>query len=85
MKNQLSEFIYGGMDGIITVVISATIGSGIPNKYIPIIGSASLIGDGFSMGVSRGYNSLVESKDSCVRREKLMPFCLVLLFLFSHS
>ncbi len=69
--SQLSEIIYGGMDGIITtvVLISAAIGSGISNHYIPIIGSASLVGDGFSMGVSR-YNSLIESKDSSCKSGK---------------
>tara|TARA_B100000123_G_scaffold248259_1_gene205748 strand:- start:836 stop:1315 length:480 start_codon:yes stop_codon:yes gene_type:complete len=69
--SHLSEIIYGGMDGIITtvVLISASLGSGISNRFIPIIGSASLIGDGFSMGVSR-YNSLIESKDSSCKTGK---------------
>ena len=70
----LSEFIYGGMDGIITTVaiIGAGIGSGLPNKYISILGSSSLLADGFSMGVSR-YNSLIESKDSSCKEGRINP------------
>ena len=70
----LSEFIYGGMDGIITTVaiIGAGLGSGLPTKYISILGSSSLLADGFSMGVSR-YNSLIESKDSSCKEGKINP------------
>ena len=61
MKELLSEFIYGGMDGIITTVaiISATLGANIHTKYALILGLANIIADGFSMGISR-YNSLTD-------------------------
>ena len=57
----LSEFIYGGMDGIITTVaiIGASIGAQLENRYIAILGGSNLLADGFSMGISR-YNSLIE-------------------------
>jgi VIT1/CCC1 family predicted Fe2+/Mn2+ transporter len=59
MDHVLSEFIYGGMDGIITTVaiIGGTMGANIPSKYTFILGISNIIADGFSMGISR-YNSL---------------------------
>ena len=61
----LPEFIYGGMDGIITTVaiISATLGANISNQYALILGTANILADGFSMGISR-YNSLVDITNS---------------------
>lgn len=59
MESLLSEFIYGGMDGIITTVaiIGGTMGANIPYSYTFILGISNIIADGFSMGISR-YNSL---------------------------
>ena len=65
----LSEFIYGGMDGVITTVaiIAGILGANIAPKYALVLGLASLLADGFSMGISR-YSSLVD-----VRRVKVSP------------
>jgi|TARA_Y100000992_G_C21182917_1_gene451595 VIT1/CCC1 family predicted Fe2+/Mn2+ transporter len=65
MKELLSEFIYGGMDGIITTVaiIGAILGANIHTKYALILGMANIIADGFSMGISR-YNSLIDLRKS---------------------
>ena len=65
----LSEFIYGGMDGVITTVaiIAGILGANIAPKYALVLGLASLFADGFSMGISR-YSSLVD-----VRRAKVSP------------
>lgn len=64
MKNNefVSEFIYGGMDGIITTIaiIGASLGAQLQPSYITILGIANLLADGFSMGISR-YNSIVET------------------------
>lgn len=59
MESLLSEFIYGGMDGIITTVavIGGTMGANMPYSYTFILGISNIIADGFSMGISR-YNSL---------------------------
>jgi VIT1/CCC1 family predicted Fe2+/Mn2+ transporter len=59
MESLLSEFIYGGMDGIITTVaiIGGTMGAKMPYSYTFILGMSNIIADGFSMGISR-YNSL---------------------------
>ena len=63
IKDVLSEFVYGGMDGVITTVaiIGATLGAKIHTSYALILGLANIIADGFSMGISR-YNSLTNIK-----------------------
>ena len=67
IKTFLSEFIYGGMDGIITTssIVYGVLGADISYNYAFILGISSLFSDGFSMGISR-YNSLsnVHSNDS---------------------
>ena len=57
----MSDFIYGGMDGVITTsaIIAGIIGANISTKYALVLGLANLCADGFSMGISR-YNSLVD-------------------------
>jgi hypothetical protein len=57
----ISDFIYGGMDGVITTVaiIAGILGADMSPKYALILGMASLLADGFSMGISR-YNSMVD-------------------------
>ena len=57
----LSEFIYGGMDGIITTaaIIAGILGANISTTYALILGLANLCADGFSMGISN-YNSLTD-------------------------
>jgi VIT1/CCC1 family predicted Fe2+/Mn2+ transporter len=61
----LSEFIYGGMDGVITTVaiIGGSLGARISDKYVLALGASNIIADGFSMGLSR-YNSLVNISSS---------------------
>jgi VIT1/CCC1 family predicted Fe2+/Mn2+ transporter len=61
LKEMLSEFVYGGMDGVITTVaiIAGTMGADISTKYALILGFSNILADGFSMGISR-YNSLVD-------------------------
>lgn len=64
MNKFLSEFIYGSIDGLITTfaIISSSIGASIPNVYIVIISIASLLSDGYSMGVSRYLSFSAETK-----------------------
>ena len=61
LKEMLSEFVYGGMDGVLTTVaiIAGILGADISTKYALILGLANILADGFSMGISR-YNSLVD-------------------------
>lgn len=50
----LSELVYGGLDGIITtfVIIAGSSGATFSNKVTILLGLASIIADGFSMGIS---------------------------------
>lgn len=50
----LSEFVYGGIDGIVTTfaVVSAVAGAGLESGVVLILGFANLISDGLSMGIS---------------------------------
>ncbi|MBK8561847.1 MAG: VIT1/CCC1 transporter family protein [Saprospiraceae bacterium] len=55
MKSQdyLPEFVYGGMDGIVTTfaVVAGAAGAGLDSSVVIILGFANLIADGFSMSV----------------------------------
>lgn len=55
MKGQdyLPEFVYGGMDGIVTTfaVVAGAAGAGLDSSVVIILGFANLIADGFSMSV----------------------------------
>lgn len=50
----LSEIVYGGLDGIITtfVIIAGSSGASFSSKVTILLGLASTVADGFSMGVS---------------------------------
>ena len=54
IDDYLGEFVYGGIDGIVTTfaVVSASVGSKQPVAVVIILGFANLIADGFSMGIS---------------------------------
>lgn len=49
-----SEIVYGGVDGLITTfaIIAGSLGAGFTYDIILILGFASLLADGFSMGIS---------------------------------
>jgi len=49
-----SEVVYGGVDGLITTfaIISGSLGADLSQNIILILGFASLLADGFSMGIS---------------------------------
>lgn len=70
LKHYLEEFIYGGMDGVITTVaiVSGTMGANMPSNNALILGLSNVLADGFSMGVSR-YNSLVDISDNKHRKK----------------
>lgn len=58
----LSEFVYGGIDGIITTfsIIAGSEGGSLVRKVILILGISNVLSDGFSMGVSRYVSSKTE-------------------------
>lgn len=49
-----SEFVYGGVDGLITTfaIIAGSLGGNFSKKIIIVLGLASILADGFSMGIS---------------------------------
>jgi Uncharacterized membrane protein len=53
LQDYLAEFVYGGMDGIVTtfVVVAGAAGAGLDSSVVIILGFANLIADGFSMSV----------------------------------
>lgn len=54
LDEYLGEFVYGGIDGIVTTfaVVAASAGANLSTSTIIILGFANLVADGFSMGVS---------------------------------
>jgi VIT1/CCC1 family predicted Fe2+/Mn2+ transporter len=52
--NYNSEIVYGGVDGLITTfaIIAGSVGAELPHNIIIILGIASILADGFSMGIS---------------------------------
>lgn len=66
----LGEFVYGGIDGVVTTfaIVAASAGAGLSSAVIIILGFANLIADGFSMGIS-AYLSTKSERD-IYEREK---------------
>jgi len=70
MYKYYSEIIYGGVDGLITTfaIIAGSLGGNLSTSVILILGLASILADGFSMGISsylaekareKGQNALI--------------------------
>ena len=53
-RTYLPEFVYGGIDGVITTfaVVAGAIGANLSSSIILILGFANLFADGFSMATS---------------------------------
>lgn len=77
----LSDFIYGGIDGAVTTfaVVSGVAGAGLDANIIVILGSANLVGDGFSMaaanflGVRADRQQLLKMREIEHREIELNP------------
>lgn len=54
LKTYLPDMVYGANDGLVTTfaVVSGVVGSGLGSQVILILGFASLLADGVSMGAS---------------------------------
>lgn len=52
-EDYLSEFVYGGIDGVVTTfaVVAGATGARFDLKVILVLGFANLVADGFSMGI----------------------------------
>ncbi len=53
-RNYLREWVYGGIDGVVTTfaIVAGVVGANLSPPIIIILGMANLIGDGFSMAAS---------------------------------
>jgi VIT1/CCC1 family predicted Fe2+/Mn2+ transporter len=58
-QTYLPQFVYGGIDGIVTTfaVIAGVVGANLPLTVILILGFANLFADGFSMAASSYLSS----------------------------
>ena len=65
----LSEFIYGGIDGIITTfsIVAGSAGGSLPNIVIIVLGISNVISDGFSMAVSRYFSAKTEIEQELLK------------------
>lgn len=54
VSKYLPEFVYGGIDGVVTTfaVVAGVVGASLSTSIILILGFANLFADGFSMAVS---------------------------------
>ena len=70
LDDYLGEFVYGGIDGIVTTfaVVSASVGSKQPIAVVIILGFANLVADGLIMGVSAYLST--KSEREVYEREK---------------
>lgn len=70
-RDFLPQFVYGGIDGVITTfaIIAGVLGANIGSTVILILGFANLLADGFSMAVS-SYLSAESKEDLEESNEK---------------
>jgi len=63
-ENFVSDFVFGGIDGIITTfaIVSGTAGANLPYTIIIILGLSNVLADGFSMAASRYLSAETEEE-----------------------
>ena len=63
-RKYLPEFVYGGIDGIITTfaIVAGAVGASLSTGIILILGFANLFADGFSMAISSYLSAKSENK-----------------------
>lgn len=73
IDDYLGEFVYGGIDGIVTTfaVVAATVGAGLESAVVIILGIANLVADGFSMGVSAYLAEKSEQSIAVKKKQKV--------------
>ncbi len=66
--NHLKEWVYGGIDGVVTTfaIVAGVTGAGLSPVIILILGLANLVGDGFSMAAG-AYSSARVDEDNYKR------------------
>lgn len=73
--NYLPQFIYGGIDGIITTfaIIAGVLGANLSLPVILILGFANLLADGFSMAASSYLSSQSEHDLNASKHQSFQP------------
>ena len=68
----LPEFVYGGIDGIITTfaIVAGSLGASLSSAIILILGFANLFADGFSMAISNYLSIKSENELNSMNRHK---------------
>ncbi len=68
----LKDFIYGGIDGIVTTfaIVAGVAGAGLSAGVVIVLGLANLLADGFSMGVSNFLGTRAERQVGAKAREE---------------
>ena len=81
----LSEFVYGGIDGIITTfsIVAGSTGGDLLKNVIIILGISNVLSDGYSMGISRYISSKTEIKQGLLKNKTSFISGLV-TFLIHH-
>ena len=80
MGRYIKDIIYGANDGIVTTfaVVAGSVGAGLSTKVILILGFASLLADGFSMGAgnylgSRSEREVIQADGAVYRKSVITP------------
>lgn len=71
IQDALSDFIYGGIDGIITTfsIVAGSAGGELLRNVILILGISNAVSDGFSMGISRYVSSETEIQQGILKNK----------------
>lgn len=67
----LRDFVYGGVDGLVTTfaVVGGVAGAALPERIVLILGAANIVADGFSMAVSNFLGTRAEEAARLKARE----------------
>lgn len=84
LEQYLSEFVYGGIDGIITTfsIVAGSSGGDLLKNVILILGLSNVLSDGYSMGVSRYVSSKTEIKQGLLKNKNALISSLVTFISF---
>jgi len=64
-SNYLRDWIYGGIDGVVTTfaIVTGVVGADLPAAVVLVLGFANLLADGFAMGASNYSGTKAERDD----------------------
>lgn len=84
MKSFLSEFVYGGIDGIITTfsIVAGSVGGDLTRNVIIILGLSNVLSDGYSMGISRYLSAQTEIEEGLLTGKNAFYSAIATFFAF---